>query len=102
MTSENALLVCIQINIIRTRLETTNNMLTIRQMQQFIEKKPLKVSYIYKRNMLMKKFWKLTALKSASDLFLLAFATAFMASMLEPTYFKANFPLTMFWTSSGL
>ena len=45
---------------------------------------------------------KLTIWKSAKDLFLLAWATNFIASMSEPLYFKANFPLTIFWTSSGL
>jgi hypothetical protein len=43
-----------------------------------------------------------TAWNSAKDLSLLAFATAFMASMSAPTYFSASFPLMMFWTSSGL
>ena len=40
--------------------------------------------------------------KSASDLFLLACATNFMASISVPLYFSASFPLTILWTSSGL
>ncbi len=44
----------------------------------------------------------LTDWKSASDLFLLACATNFIASISEPLYLSASLPLTILWTSSGL
>ena len=44
----------------------------------------------------------LTLWNSASDRFLLAWATSFIASISLPWYFNASFPLTICWTSSGL